>query len=110
MATRTCPLCLTKVPPGEVTAYSDALECPGCHAPLEVSTGSRLVATTLGLLSAALLWRWTRNAGGMLGWVLPIVYAYLAYSVVSPLVLMLLGDLRTKPGAPAAVAPRGADH
>ena len=61
-----------------------------------------MLATTLGLLAAALVWRLTRASGGMLGWVLPMVYSFLAFSVVAPLFLMLTADLRLKPAATAA--------
>ena len=102
MAIRTCPLCLAKVPAGRVVAYSDGMECPGCRAPLEVSGASRMIATTLGLLAGALVWRLTRSSGGMLGWVLPMVYAFLAMSVVAPLFLMATADLRIKSVEPLA--------
>jgi hypothetical protein len=58
-----------------------------------------MLATTLGLLAAALVWRLTRSAGGMLGWVLPMVYAFFAFSVVAPVFLMFTADLRLKPAA-----------
>lgn len=102
MAIRTCPLCLSKVPAGFVVAYSDGLECPGCKSRLEVSAGSRMLATALGLLAGALVWRLTRTSGGMLGWVLPMVYAFLAFSVVAPLFLMATADLRLKSAEPLA--------
>ena len=104
MAVRACPLCLAKLSPGQVVAFSDGMECPGCKSQLEVSTGSRLLATTLGLLAGALVWRLTRASGGMLGWLLPMVYAFLAFSVVAPLFLMATADLRVKPAGPESVA------
>ncbi len=93
---------MARVPAGRVAAYSDGVECPGCKRQLEVSFGSRMLAATLGLLAAALVWRLTQSAGGMLGWVLPIVYSFLAFSVVAAVFLMLTADLRLKPAAPAA--------
>jgi hypothetical protein len=102
VAIRTCPLCLAKVPAGLVVAYSDGVECPGCKSQLEVSVGSRVLATTLGLLAGALVWRLTRASGGMLGWVLPMVYSFLAFSVVTPLFLMAAADLRLKSAGPLA--------
>ncbi len=93
---------MAKVPAGAVVAYSDGMECPGCKSRLEVSAGSRMIATALGLLAGALVWRLTRNSGGMLGWVLPVVYAFLAFSVVAPLFLMATADLRLKSAEPAA--------
>ncbi len=104
MAIRACPLCLARLSPGQVVAFSDGMECPGCKSQLEVSTGSRLLATTLGLLAGALVWRLTRASRGMLDWVLPMVYAFLAFSVVAPLFLMATADLRLKPAGPEPVA------
>src|SRR3989442_7424397 len=92
---------MAKVSAGQVVAYSDTIECPGCRAQLEVSPVSRVLATTLGLVAAALVWRLTRRMGGSLGWGLPMVYAFFAYSVVAPLFLMATADLVTQP-APAA--------
>ena len=112
MAIRTCPICMAKVSAGQVVAYSDTIECPGCRAQLEVSPVSRVLATTLGLVAAALVWRLTRRMGGSLGWVLPVVYAFFAYSVVAPLFLMATADLVTKsaaaPSETMAVAASGA--
>ena len=108
---------MAKVSAGQVVAYSDSIECPGCKVQLEVSPGSGMLATTLGLVVAALVWRLTRRMGGSLGWVLPVVYAFFGYSVVAPLFLMATADLVTKsaaaPSETTAVAAPGAtghDH
>ena len=109
MAVRVCPLCMTKVSAAKVVAYSNELECPSCQARLEISPGSRSIATWVGLVAGALVWRVTARADGMLGCVLPIVYAFLAFSVVSPLVLMLIADLRVKKEeVPAVMSHSGA--
>lgn len=109
MAARKCPYCLTVVPAGWVVAYSDDLVCPGCHRPLEIAPVSRDIAETAGLAAAAIAWHWavrSWQAQTSLGWVLPIVYAFLALSIVSTLILMFSADLRLKADAPkpAAVA------
>jgi len=106
MAVRKCPQCLAVISAGHAVAYSDRLECPGCHAPLEVSAGSRMFATVAGLLAAALVWRLTAPHGGMLGWVLSVVYAFLGYAVVSPLALMLMADLRNRAPEPVYETPQ----
>ena len=93
---------------GRVAAYSDTLECANCKTPLEVSLGSRVVATTLGLLAAWLVWWLTRSSSGMLGWVLPMVCAFCAYSVVAPLALMFMADLVTRKALPVAEAAQTA--
>lgn len=115
MAIRTCPICMAKVSAAQVVAYSDSMECPGCKVQLEVSPGSRVLATTLGLVVAALVWRLTRRMGGTFGWVLPMVYAFFAFSVVAPLFLMATADLVTKAAAApsemmAEAAPGATDH
>lgn len=111
MAIRICPLCMARVPAGPVGAYSDSLECPKCKTRLEVSRGSRLIASTLGLVAAWLVYRVTRGDTGELGFVLPVVYAFLAYSIVSPLFLMLAADLRPHPAEPLAEPlPGSAGH
>jgi hypothetical protein len=94
------------------------LVCPGCQRPLEISPASRDIAEALGLAAAAIVWFWASRswqAETMLGWVLPIVYAFLALSIVSTLVLMLSADLRLKADAPkpvevAAEAGHGTHH
>ena len=102
MAARQCPLCMAKVPAGCVVAHTDGMDCPGCKARLEVSFASRFIATTVGLLVAALVWRWSQGAAGMLGWVKPMLFAFLAFSFAAPLALMFIADLRVKPAeAPA---------
>jgi len=118
VAIRRCPYCLAIVPAGQVVAYSDDLICPGCQRPLEVSSASRDVAEALGLAAAAIVWFWASRswqAQTVLGWVLPIVYAFLALSIVSTSVLMLSADLRLRADAPkpvefAAEAGHGAHH
>lgn len=102
MAARRCPLCLTKIPAGYVVAYSDGMECPGCKAQLEVSAGTRFLATAAGLMAGAAVWRLTETSGGMLGWVLPVVYAFLAFSIVAALFIMATADLRSRPAEPVA--------
>ncbi len=93
MAIRTCPLCMTRVPGGTVVAYSNDMECPGCKVRLAVSPGSRVAASIMGLVAGALVWRLTWPSEGMLGWALPVVYAFLAFSVIATLFLMITADL-----------------
>ncbi len=102
MAIRKCPQCLTVIPAGEAAACSDTITCPGCRKPLEVASLSRHFAVWLGLGAAAGVWLLTRGRGGSLGWVLPIVYAFLAYSFTSALMVMLTADLRNRPIEPPA--------
>src|ERR1700680_1131931 len=99
MAGRKCPSCLTTVAARGVAGFSNDIECPGCRQPLEVSPLSRNMAVIAGLVAATGVYRWAARpdaADSMLGWVAPIVYAFLALSVVAPLVLMATADLRLK--------------
>lgn len=100
MAVRKCPLCLAVVPAGEALAYSNSIACPGCHARLEVTDGSRHVATLAGLLAGVLAWRLTSHGAGTFSWVLPVLYSVLAFGIVGPLALAFIADLRLKPEAP----------
>jgi hypothetical protein len=40
---------------------------------------------------------------GALGWVLPVLFAFLAYSIAAPLVLALVAELQLRPLEPASV-------
>jgi hypothetical protein len=102
LAIRKCPSCLTVVPAGKVVAFSNDLVCPGCHRPVGISPVSRDFAIAAALVVAAAVWRWSAGRAGdsLLGWALPIVYAFLAFGVVAPLVLMASADLRLREAAP----------
>jgi len=100
VAARQCPNCLAMLPAGSVVAYSNDLKCPGCGKPLEVSGLSRNIAAFAGLAAGAIVflagsvhYSYESNA---LGWVLPIVFSYLALSVVALIALVVLADLRMK--------------
>ena len=110
MAVRKCPYCLAVVTAGRTTAFSNDLECPGCHRPLEISPISRHISVWAGLAAGAGVWYWAsrpENGGESLGWALPVVYAFLAFSIVAPVILMLTGDLRLKP---VDAAPQASVH
>lgn len=100
MAIRMCPQCGKTVPAARVMALSDGMECPHCQARLEVATGSRMVATAAGLLVAWLVWRVTRDSTNILGFALPVLLSFLAFGIVSPLVLIFTAALRPAPAAP----------
>ena len=108
MAARKCPMCLKEVPMGYVVAYSDGMECPGCGQRLEVSLGSRYLASLAGIAAGVLAWRQSDPASGEMGFAAAVLWTFLACSAVAPLVLMLIADLRVKAEEPvAAVAPAG---
>ncbi|MGH9774423.1 MAG: hypothetical protein ACRD50_05685 [Candidatus Acidiferrales bacterium] len=116
MAARKCPMCFAVVPAGKVLAFSNDLECPGCARPLKIARASRHIAIFVGLVAGVFVWRFTRADSGALGWVLPIVYAYLAMSVVATLILIVTADLRLKSldagyaPAPSSAPPTAAHH
>jgi hypothetical protein len=103
-----CPHCMSIVPTGLILSRSYGMVCPHCHTRLTVADGGRYLGALAGLLAAALVYRVTRGSGGLLGWALPIVYAFIAFGVVSPLVLMLAADLQTAPPEPEPIALGGA--
>ncbi len=112
MSARTCPHCQAVIPAGESAAYSDGVECPKCKTRLEVARGSRLLATWLGLAAGYVVWRLTRGSGGMLGWALPVLYSFLAFSFISALGTMFTADLRIKAPEPVVepVSSPGGGH
>jgi hypothetical protein len=105
VAVRICPHCKSEISASNVAAYSFGVECPKCGARLEVAPSARTIATLSGLAAGAIAWRLSINSGGDLGGVLPTLYAFLAFGIVSPLVLMLTGNLRN---APAISVPQPA--
>ena len=99
MAVRTCPYSLTKISAVTVVTRSYDLVCPGCQELLEISRISRNIAAFAGLVAGAAAWYWSTGASQShqaLGWVFPILYAILAWGIVTPLVLMLTADLSLK--------------
>lgn len=100
MAVRICPHCKTEITASNVAAYSFGVECPKCGAHLEVSPGTREISSICGLAAGAIAWRLSINSGGDLGGVLPTLYAFLAFGIVSPLVLMVTANLRNAPVIP----------
>jgi hypothetical protein len=100
VAARMCPDCLRNVPAGKVLAYSNDLVCTECGKSLEISALSRNIAAFTGLIAAVIVW-WLASkhyAGDpwALAWVLPVVFSYFAFSIVTPLVLVLIADLEIK--------------
>lgn len=101
---RECPQCMNKVPATEVAAYSDKIECPHCHALLTVVLPSRVIGAFIGLGVGWLVYSWASNSlTGEAAWVLPTVYAFLAYSLIYALYLMTTADLVMCKADPEAV-------
>lgn len=97
MAIRICPHCGQTVPATLAMALSNGLECPHCQTLLEVGNGSRLVASAAGLVAGWLVWLFTRGSSNILGFALPVLFAVLAYGIVSALVLAFTASFRIAP-------------
>ena len=115
MPARQCPNCHAMMPAGKIVAYSNDLVCPGCGSPLEISALSRNLSAFAGLGAGAVVW-WLASAHysqqpGALGWIWPVLFSYLALSIVAPLTLMAVADLGTRPGdAPRVVNEAPSPH
>ena len=113
MAVRMCPHCKTEIPAPEAAARSNDIVCPKCGTRLEVAPGSRTISTLAGLAAGAFVWQLSIGSTSDLGGVLPTLYAFLAFGIVSPLVLMFTANLRNAPAVSApepAHAPSPAGH
>ena len=109
MAVRICPHCKTEISAPEAAARSNDIVCPKCETRLEVASSARTIATLAGLLAGAIAWKLSSDAPGDLGAVLPTLYAFLAFGIVSPLALMFTANLRNAPAVPVVVASHTAD-
>ena len=114
MGARMCPECLHTVPAGKVLTYSNDLVCSECGKPLEISALSRNIAAFAGLIAAVIVWWFAskRYAGDpwALAWILPIVFSYFAFSIVTPIVLALIADLEMKTEVAAPVQHEAPTH
>jgi DNA-directed RNA polymerase subunit RPC12/RpoP len=100
VAVRLCPHCKTEIPAPEAAARSNDIVCPKCGTRLEVAPGSRTISSLCGLAAGAIAWRLSNGAPGDLGSVLPALYAFLAFGIISALVLMFTANLRNAPLVP----------
>jgi hypothetical protein len=104
---RKCPNCFATVPATKVLVYTNDLACPSCSSPLQVSALSRNISAFAALIVAAIVWRiasaYYAGHPGALGWVLPVLFAFLAYSVAVPVVLAFAADLQLRLLEPAPV-------
>jgi DNA-directed RNA polymerase subunit RPC12/RpoP len=113
VAVRLCPHCKTEISLPEAVARSSDIDCPKCGARLQVAPSSRTISTLAGLAVGAIAWRLGVGSTSELGGVLPTLYAFLAFGIVSPLVLMFTANLCNAPGIPSpepSHAPSPAGH
>jgi hypothetical protein len=78
-------------------AFSDGFDCPHCQTRLEVDTGSRMVAVTVGLIAAFIVWWVARSSPNMLGFALPVLLSFLAFGIVSAFMLIFVSRLGIAP-------------
>jgi hypothetical protein len=100
LGVRVCPHCKTAISGPESAARSNDIECPKCETRLEVAPGSRTISTLCGLAAGVIAWRLSAGSTSDLGGVLPTLYAFLAFGIVSALVLMYTANLRNAPAVP----------
>lgn len=106
MWNRACPLCFTKVPRSLVLTRGEAVVCPSCGTPLELSRASRVLAALGGLIGAYV------GAGVVSGvsvrgeWALGPLAAMLGYGIAAAVVLYFLADLVVQPKTPARHYPQ----
>jgi hypothetical protein len=100
LAVRICPHCKTEISAPESAARSNDIECSKCATRLEVAPGSRTISTLAGLAAGVIAWRLSAGSTGDLGAVLPTLYTFLAFGIVSALVLMFTANLRNAPALP----------
>jgi hypothetical protein len=97
MGNHACPLCFARVPRTLILAKSLGVDCPACHAELEVSRGSRVLASFVGVLAGFVAVHLSRHASGTAQWTLPIVAAFVTYGICSALVLLVFSELVVRP-------------
>jgi DNA-directed RNA polymerase subunit RPC12/RpoP len=97
VAVRICPHCKAEISAPEAAARSNDILCPKCATRLEVAPGSRTISSLAGLAAGAIAWRLSSGSTGDLGAVLPTLYSFLAFGVVSALVLLFTASFRNVP-------------
>jgi hypothetical protein len=103
---RECPQCGNKVPATEVVAYTDKIECPHCQALLTVALPTRVIGAFIGLGVGWLVYGWAQKTlTGEAVWVLPAVYAFLAYSFIYTIYVTTTADLVMRAAEPEAAVP-----
>ena len=97
MGTRTCPLCFTRVPRTLVLLHTYDMECPTCHAALEVSRGSRVIAALAGLVVAFVAVSFADRISETAEWSFQVVAGCVAFGVGAAAWLFFSADLMVRP-------------
>ncbi|MGA2300422.1 MAG: hypothetical protein ABSG77_06980 [Candidatus Acidiferrum sp.] len=90
-------MCFAKVPRTLILTKTLEVDCPACHAALEVSRSSRLLASFVGILAAFVAVHLGGQVSGTAGWTLPIVAAVMVYGICAALVLFVFSELAVRP-------------
>jgi hypothetical protein len=102
---RKCPLCFVRIPWTVALAHSDDIDCPACHATLELSRFTRLFGAFGGIAGAYIVFHLVRRILHGLYWTAPMVAAILAFGTVSALFVLIAGDLVVRPKPAAGSFP-----
>lgn len=102
---RKCPLCFVNVPWTEALTHSYEIQCPACHAALELSRYTRMVAGFGGILGAMLAMHLAAGLAPGALWVTRIVAAILGFGVASAAGVLLAGDLVVRAKSSSAAFP-----
>ena len=105
MGNHACPLCFAKVPRTLILTKSLEVDCPACHAELEVSRGSRVLASFVGILAGFAAVHLGGHVSETAKWTLPPVAAFVAFGICSALVLLVFSDLAVRPRLSPTVFP-----
>ncbi len=106
MENHACPLCFAKVSRTLILTKTLEVDCPACHAELEVSRGSRVLASFVGILAAFVAVHLGGQVSGTAQWSLPIVAAIVSFGVCSAVVLILFSELAVR----AKISPTAFPH
>src|SRR5215469_9887558 len=93
MWNRACPLCFGKVPRLSVLVRTENLQCATCHASLELSRPSRVLAASVGLCIGLAAVRCLTILSVRGGWILAIVVGFVGYGIGSAAALAVISDL-----------------
>ena len=98
---RKCPLCFVRIPWTAALARSYEINCPACHAPLELSRFTRIFGAFGGIAGGFVALHLGQGILHGRSWLLPVVAAILGYAGASALFVLIAGDLvvRPKPGS-----------
>ncbi len=105
MENHACPLCFAKVPRTLILTKTLEVDCPACHAELEVSRGSRVLASLMGVLAGFVAGPLGGRVSGTAGWTLPIAAAVMAFGICAALVLFVFSELAVRPKISPTVFP-----